>query len=62
MVGLEDGVDKSIFRQAMYMRGTTLFPHTGAVMLGVSGGSEGSFRGVDALLMEGMEEMDAPPW
>lgn len=33
-------------------RGTTLFRLTGAVTLGVSGGSEGDFRRVDASLME----------
>ena len=38
----------------VHERGTTLFPRTGAVMLCVSGGSEGDFRRVDASLMEEM--------
>ena len=43
----------SIFHPWAYMkRGTTLFRLTGAVTLGVSGGSEGDFRRVDASLME----------
>ena len=36
----------------VHERGTTLFPRTGAVMLGVSGGSEGDFRRVDASLIK----------